>query len=289
MTPAEPESCPDNELHRVRNLMTELAAEEIDPNTRIAAAVRYHLSASGKQVRARLALSCAQALSIDPDDANALAACCEFLHNASLVHDDLQDRDPSRRGQPALWTRFDRDTALLVGDLFLSLSFRALAEVRIAAESRHLMRLLHQRTSQAIAGQSLDLGQEIHDLNCYEVMVGGKSGAFLSLPLEMPLILARRDQDLATARQGANAFAIGYQIADDLADLDDRTLRGSNLVAILEKHHGRDRAIALSKVRAELAFAEAIDLANLLPSGCAALLGDYAAMMLANLHCRRAA
>ena len=58
-----------------------------------------------------------------------IAMCCEFIHNASLIHDDLQDRDLLRRGLPTIWNRFGDHTAINLGDYFIAGSFEALAKI----------------------------------------------------------------------------------------------------------------------------------------------------------------
>ncbi|MBV5277060.1 polyprenyl synthetase family protein, partial [bacterium] len=65
-------------------------------------AARYHLEAGGQRVRARLALHACEALGVVGDQSVRLAACVELLHNASLVHDDLQDKEKLRRGLPTV-------------------------------------------------------------------------------------------------------------------------------------------------------------------------------------------
>ena len=69
-------------------------------------AALYHLRSGGGRVRAELALISARALRLPRHITIAISAACELLHNASLVHDDLQDGDASRRGKIAVWKRF---------------------------------------------------------------------------------------------------------------------------------------------------------------------------------------
>ena len=84
----------------------------------------------GGRVRAKLGLEAAEILNLD--DPGRLACACgpELLHNASLVHDDLQDRDETRRGHPAVWRRFGPAAAISIGDLMISAPMRRLRLTR---------------------------------------------------------------------------------------------------------------------------------------------------------------
>ena len=78
-------------------------------------AVSHHLSAPGLRCRSQIALHAADCLGVDAPSALAMATCCELLHTASLIHDDLQDRDYLRRGKQAVWSLFGDDVALCAG------------------------------------------------------------------------------------------------------------------------------------------------------------------------------
>ena len=91
-------------LAMVESRMIDLAGDRArDPGARM---VREHLDTGGKRLRARLAIAACQALGGRAEDAIDWAAAVELLHNASLVHDDIQDGDRTRRGKPALWARY---------------------------------------------------------------------------------------------------------------------------------------------------------------------------------------
>ncbi|MDA0375359.1 MAG: polyprenyl synthetase family protein, partial [Planctomycetota bacterium] len=88
-------------------------------------AAHYHLASGGKRVRAMLGQSCAEALGVSAQDGALVGAVAELIHNASLVYDDLQDRDRVRRGADAVWVRFGPDVALCTGALLLSAAYGA--------------------------------------------------------------------------------------------------------------------------------------------------------------------
>ncbi len=227
---------------------TDAHNERFDEAARAAA---YHLQIGGRRIRARLALDAAHCLGLSVSTAIVLATTCELLHNASLIHDDLQDRDDHRRGTAAVWKTFGDATAICAGDLLLSAAYACLAELDDPTHLRSMLSLVHVRTAQAIQGQTADVAHRIRpveDIDTYLRIAAGKSGALLSLPLELALLAAGEDQWRDDARAAAYAFAIGYQIADDLDDLDkdacsDVTGPALNLVWLLRKRHLRSCSI----------------------------------------------
>jgi geranylgeranyl diphosphate synthase, type I len=197
--------------------------------------IRYHLESGGNRIRARLALETGHALHLSRESCIALAASCELVHNASLLHDDIQDRSTHRRGKPAAWHCFDANTAMCAGTLMLSAAFDVLA--RIDPNPAKLIRHLHQRTADLIVGQIADLQYEAQrwGVEQYLQIVMGKSGALLALPLELAMIAADRGHALQTATQTGEAFAIAYQIADDMADLyEDLAIGNCNIIAVIQ-------------------------------------------------------
>ncbi len=242
-----------------------------------AAAAATHLSAGGSRMRARLALHACRALTVPDTEAIAIAAACELLHNASLVHDDLQDRAAQRRGQEAVWRRHGDAAAICVGDLLLSAAYGALAGTGTAAA--RMVTRMHRRVGAVIRGQCEDLalqGGTLASLDTYERVARGKSGPLLVLPLELALALAGREDAIAAAEQAGSLFAIGYQVGDDLEDVERDALNEElNVVAVFAasgEPQPRRAARALAIVR----FQQAGSAAAGLPNGAGGLLAEHA-------------
>jgi geranylgeranyl pyrophosphate synthase len=240
-------------------------------------AAAQHLSAGGSRIRARLALHACAALGVPDGPAEAVAAACELLHNASLVHDDLQDRDPHRRGQETVWRRHGDATAICVGDLLLSAAYGALAVT--GADVGVLMARMHRRVGAVISGQCEDLalqGHAIDSLERYERVARGKSGPLLILPLELALALADRADAVGIAAEAGALFAIGYQAADDLEDVKRDTLNEElNVVAVLAAR-GHANPLEAARDLAIARFERCAAVATALPSGSGALLAAQA-------------
>lgn len=250
-------------LALVEDRMRELVVTGDDATS---AAGAHHLQAGGKRVRARLALAAAATLGLPTDAAVAIAAGVELLHNATLVHDDLQDRDTHRRGQPAVWTVWGDDVAICLGDLMLSGSSAAL--VRAGGDVAALVRRTHERVGALVRGQVLDCTPGgATDVVGYEAIAAGKSGPLLGLPLELPLLWAGHHDAVAVAATAADRFAVGYQAADDLGDVEgDRRAGRPNLVNLFADA-GDPAPARRAAAHAATAFRTAATLARSLPSG----------------------
>lgn len=269
---------------RVEALMDKLCCAEGESDSATIDAVRHHFRSGGKRIRAKLALHAAERLALEPEDAVAVAACCELLHNASLIHDDLQDRDDERRGYPTVWRAFGDDVALLAGDLLLSGAYRAVAEIHSSWHIRPILRVLHRRIAVTILSQAEDreaFSPEHSDLSAYRKIAAGKSGPLLSLPIEMSLLLAGLDRFAGTAQAAAEAFAIGYQIVDDLEDVDrddpSRAAKnGMNAIWVLRSQGAVVNAERQAAIYADEALAQAIKSADALPHHSGLLLATNA-------------
>ena len=120
---------------------------------------KYQLHSGGKRFRAILALIASDIFNLNQKVSEYIAVCCEFIHNASLIHDDLQDRDLLRRGYPTIWNRFGDHTAINLGDYFISGSFEALSKiVNIKPEFKcKAIEHLSFTIKQTVKGQSLEI------------------------------------------------------------------------------------------------------------------------------------
>jgi geranylgeranyl pyrophosphate synthase len=239
----------------------------------------YHITSGGQRIRARLALQAAINLGLPPADATIIATSVELVHNASLIHDDLQDRDRIRRGQSSVWVAFGDNIAICSGDLLLSMAYQILSQFSQFKLIPNLINLVHGSIAQAIAGQCADLQTQNHpvdSIHIFEKIVVGKSGAFLSLPLELALVATDNSQALSIANQASQSLALGYQIVDDLDDIEsdlqkDGRLPSLNICLVLQTLGHKDDFRSLAKKLAIKHLEKAQDLAQQLPKGS----GDF--------------
>lgn len=267
-----------SELQQANRILLESLDHGLSSGTQLHAALTHHFNAGGGRVRMAMALDSGRRLGLSAQNRLHLGLATELLHNASLIHDDLQDQDATRRGQPAVWAAYGTDVAILAGDYLLATAFGQLGHCteRLPALLRHFQ----TRTADLIFGQALDLAAndstQAFSLERYRQIVSAKSGALLAMPLELTLLASGQDQYLPTAQAAGQAFAVAYQISDDLMDIQaDARHDCLNLVHGLLKL-GQDNALHLAITEGQLQCQQGIDLADTLPSSCAELMATKA-------------
>ena len=220
----------------VEEKIRSLCAEPDQQDDIYQTALNGHLRAGGQRTRAHISLSCSTALKLSQADSIALAASVELLHNASLVQDDLQDRAATRRGAATVWSEHGADCAIGLTDLMIAAAFRALGEISQPRAIPGLIESLYRAISVTLRGQTDDLSGEASNLEGALSIARRKSGPLFALSLELPLYLGGRHEFLGQAFDAAEAFGLGYQIYDDVVDLDeDRAAKSrSNTVLALE-------------------------------------------------------
>lgn len=197
---------------------------------------KYHLNSGGKRFRASLALLSGQIFKLDEETSIYVAASCELIHNASLVHDDLEDRDLMRRGSPSIWSRFGDSSAINLGDYLISSAYEILSNTPAKYDYKcHAIKEFSMAIKQAVAGQTreiqtrADLNLKIYD---YESMARAKTGSLLSLPVKLIMILSGKSKGLNLLLKSIYEAGLAYQIQDDLSDfigIKERGLPGRDL------------------------------------------------------------
>lgn len=204
--------------------------DRLDPDTRRVCG--YHLgfwdqggtpaSGAGKGLRPALVLLSATAAGAPAGAAVPAAAACELVHNFSLLHDDVMDRDLERRHRPAAWVAFGVPAAVLAGDAMLALAVELLAEAP-GPTTGWAIRCLTAATRRLIAGQAADLSFEdrtaVSLAEC-EAMARDKTGALLECAASLGAVLvdAPGPLVLGLAEVGAH-LGMAFQLTDDLLGL----------------------------------------------------------------------
>lgn len=200
-----------------------------DPMARM---LNFHLSSGGKRIRSQLLLECAEALGVDSEQALFPAAACELLHNATLIHDDLQDGDKIRRGYPTLWTTEGSSQAINAGDMMLMLPFSAISRADIPEALKWQLSLgLAEAAQKVVLGQALepDLYGYFHKpqlLQEYLRCIEGKTGALFTFAIEAACTMAGQTQRIESLRGPFLKLGILFQLQDDVLDLYGNKGRG---------------------------------------------------------------
>lgn len=118
---------------------------------------KNHFSRPGKMLRPKLAYELGSALNSDLTSIALWAATSEMLHNATLIHDDLQDGDEYRRGQPTTWKTYGMDQAINLGDYLMLLAPSIFLESHLCDQTKlELSRLYLNMSTQIVCGQSME-------------------------------------------------------------------------------------------------------------------------------------
>ncbi len=273
-------------LQNSRALAEKTALKELTPGSALHDAVRYHYRTPGSEARATLCLSASLALGLNAESAARLAASVETLHNASLIQDDLQDRDELRRGKTAIWKQFGPDVAINATDLLIATAFE-LAASASSGSAHRLVSTMSRAIARTLQGQTKDLDAS-RDLNVDQAIAVAKekSGPLFSLSLELPLVLSGHFYFLSMAREAGAAFGIGYQIFDDMHDrARDRESGNFSNLALLAGSSGDSGLLSMESAEdlAHHYLQEAASGAAALPDGCGALLADKCTELLREL------
>jgi len=204
------------------------AVERLDDHSRLVAS--YHLgwcdehgnptrASGGKAIRSGLALMVADAVAGRPEPGIPGGVAVELVHNFSLIHDDLMDRDATRRHRRTVWAIWGDPTAVLVGDALASLADEVLSET----DSPYAHRAGHAlavATRELIRGQVLDVAFEQRDdvtlAECLD-MAAGKTSSLLGLAAQLGAILGGADETACEAfRSYGWELGLAFQLVDDL-------------------------------------------------------------------------
>jgi geranylgeranyl diphosphate synthase type I len=217
-------------LSRVRDLVQpalQMAVDGLDdPQMRLIA--RYQMgwcdadgnptSGGGKAIRPALAVLSAEAVIGTPDSGIPGAVAVELVHNFSLLHDDVMDRDVERRHRPTGWVAFGDGQAILAGSALLTLAVEVLAECGLAG--RRSMPCLLEATQLLISGQSQDLHLESRDsVDLQEVldMEAGKTAALLSCASSIGALASGAPTHIVAGLASfGRELGIAFQLVDDI-------------------------------------------------------------------------
>lgn len=184
---------------------------------------QYIVSAGGKRIRPRLVLLFARALGYAGTDQFTLAATVEFIHTATLLHDDVVDESSLRRGRKTANAVFGNAASVLVGDFLYSRAF----QMMVSVGDIRILQVLAEATNVIAEGEVLQL-MNMHDPDLaveeYLRVIRSKTAKLFEASARLGALLARADQ--ATEDACANygrSLGTAFQLVDDLLDYDGET------------------------------------------------------------------
>jgi len=181
----------------------------------------YFLQLGGKRIRPVLCLMGNELFDEINPDAWHVATAIELFHNFTLIHDDIMDKAPLRRGNETVHAKFGENTALLAGDVMLVAAYDCLNKIN-TSYIRSIISLFNKTASEVCEGQQLDMDFEKTDnvsLDDYLHMIELKTSVLLAASLKMGSILggaSQRNQNLLY--EFGKKLGIAFQIQDDYLD-----------------------------------------------------------------------
>lgn len=211
--------------------MDEVIAQRLHTQVPLVGEVsRYIISAGGKRLRPALLLLMSGALGYREPARHVLAAVVEFIHTATLLHDDVVDDSSLRRGRATANVSFGNPASVLVGDFLYSRAFQMMVE----CGSMRIMDVLAETTNVIAEGEVQQL-MNTHDASLSEAgyieVIRSKTAKLFEASARIPAILAGSDPETeqACAAYG-QALGTAFQIIDDVLDYEGDTVQtGKNL------------------------------------------------------------
>jgi len=190
----------------------------------------YIITAGGKRLRPALLLLCCGALGFKGDQRFNMAAVVEFIHTATLLHDDVVDESMLRRGNATANAKFGNPASVLVGDFLYSRAFQMMVD----AQSMRIMQVLADATNVIAEGEVMQL-MNMHNAGLDEAgylqVIRSKTAKLFEASARVGAILSGADtlQEEACAEYG-QALGTAFQVIDDVLDYaGDASVMGKNL------------------------------------------------------------
>lgn len=220
--------------------------------------IAYALEAGGKRLRPTLALIACDMYGGDEQKALPVALALEIFHNFTLLHDDVMDHAPVRRGRPTVHVRWDDNTAILSGDQMMTEAYMQLEHVEPALLPK-VLHLFNTMVSDIWGGQQLDMEFEKREnvsTEEYLEMIRLKTSVLLGMALRLGGVVAgASEQDQKTLYRIGEEIGLAFQIQDDVLDVwgDEKTFgkriggdivqNKKSLVQILALQHANEEQL----------------------------------------------
>ena len=184
--------------------------------------IRYIMGLGGKRIRPLLTLLGAHLFTDNLDPVLKPALATEVFHNFTLLHDDIMDQAPLRRGQPTVHEKWNQNVAILSGDVMLVRAYELFLDVPPHLLA-HVLRRFSQTAAEVCEGQQWDMNFETEtqvSIPQYLDMIRLKTAVLLGFALELGALLGGASQEDADhLRQFGTGIGVAFQLRDDLLDV----------------------------------------------------------------------
>lgn len=199
-----------------------LAQSELNGEpTQLYAPITYSMEQGGKRLRPMLTLLSCGIFSDNVQAAMPCAAAVEFFHNFTLLHDDIMDNAPIRRGKPSVFRKWNQNIAILSGDAMIVYAYRLLEKAPQELLPR-IFEVFNSTAMQVFEGQQYDMDFESRDevaIEEYIRMIDLKTAVLLSGAARIGAIVGgASNEDLDRITRFADELGLAFQLQDDLLD-----------------------------------------------------------------------
>ena len=207
----------DPEMLRVDGVIRERLSSRVALIDQIS---QYIISAGGKRIRPRLVLLFAEALGFRGPERHELAAVVEFIHTATLLHDDVVDESALRRGRATANAIFGNAASVLVGDFLYSRAF----QMMVSVNRLRVLQVLADATNVIAEGEVLQL-MNMHDADLavadYLQVIRFKTAKLFEASARLGAVLAEADAKVEEAcADYGRSLGTAFQLVDDLLDYE---------------------------------------------------------------------
>ena len=198
--------------------------------------IDYTLRLGGKRIRPTLLLAADALFGGNTDEARGAALGIETFHNFTLLHDDLMDRSPLRRGQPTVYCKWDENTAILSGDTMYALAWRYFLR-QPSPRLQEILQCFNETAIEVCEGQQKDMNFERRNevkIDEYMDMIRQKTAVLLAGALKIGALYAGApDAEVEKLYRFGIHLGLAFQLQDDLLD-------GYGDTAVFGKKTGQD-------------------------------------------------
>lgn len=215
-------------LDIIEKSLSELGYAEQEPRA-LFEPIGYTLSLGGKRVRPLLCLLACRLYSDNIATALPIARALEVFHNFTLLHDDLMDKSPIRRGQPTVYRKWNDNTAILSGDAMSIEAYRSLEGIENPQLLFKVLPFFNKMSIEICKGQQYDMDFEEREhvsVAEYIEMIRLKTAVLLGAALRLGALAAGAyDSDAQILDEVGQALGLAFQIQDDYLDVygDEKT------------------------------------------------------------------
>lgn len=205
--------------HQDMMAVNELIQKQVDSDVSLINQLGFYIvNSGGKRLRPLLTVLAARALSIQSNQHHTLAAIIEFIHTATLLHDDVVDESTMRRGKETANAVFGNQASVLVGDFLYTRSF----QMMVSLKRMRVMEILSDATNVIAEGEVLQL------MNCndphtseesYMQVIYSKTARLFEAATLLAAVLTEQDEEIEKAMQDYGKYlGTAFQLVDDILD-----------------------------------------------------------------------